>query len=162
MSEVVPVLGAFGYFAVISVVLAVIDARTHRLPNRIVLPAYPVALAMFAIACLLGAEWSALLRALLGMAALFSFYLVLRMIGGAGMGGGDVKLAGVLGLYLGWLGWPAVLVGVVAGFVLGGVYGLVLIALRRAHRRTAIPFGPFMLAGAWLSILAHTVAAPIL
>lgn len=157
MSEIVPLAGAFAYFAVVSVALAVIDIRTHRLPNRIVLPAYPVALVLFAVACLLGAEWSALLRAALGMTVLFAFYFVLRLITPSGMGGGDVKLAGVIGLYLGWLGWPAVAIGAFAAFLLGGGYGLALLVLRRASRRTAIPFGPWMLAGAWLAILTHAV-----
>ena len=78
---------------------------------------------------------------------------LLRMLGPGGMGGGDVKLAGVLGIALGWVGWGALAVGAVAGFVLGGVYGVMLIALRRASAKTAVPFGPWMLAGAWIGIL---------
>ena len=70
------------------------------------------------------------------------------------MGGGNVKLAGVLGLYLAWLGWGVLAVGALAAFVLGGLFGLALIASRRADRRTAVPFGPWMIAGAWLAILA--------
>jgi leader peptidase (prepilin peptidase)/N-methyltransferase len=76
------------------------------------------------------------------------------------MGLGDVKLAGVLGLYLGWLGWSSVLVGTFAGFLLGGVLGVALLLVRRASGRTAIPFGPFMLAGALLAVfLADPIAS---
>lgn len=136
-----------------SVALAVIDARTHRLPNRWVLPGYPVLIVLLTVACLCGAPWSSLLRSVVAGAVLFAFYLLLRMLGPGGMGGGDVKLAGVLGIALGWVGWGALAVGAVAGFVLGGVYGVMLIALRRASAKTAVPFGPWMLAGAWAGIL---------
>lgn len=147
------VIVAYLYFAAISIVLTLIDLDTHRLPNSIVLPSYIVAIALFTLACLLGADWWALLRAGIGMAALYAFYFVLRLVRPDGMGGGDVKLAGVVGLYLGWLGWGALAVGAFAAFLLGGLFGIALLALRRAGRRTAIPFGPWMLAGAWVGIL---------
>jgi leader peptidase (prepilin peptidase)/N-methyltransferase len=70
------------------------------------------------------------------------------------MGFGDVKLAGLLGLCLGFVGLPQLAVGVLAAFLLGGLAGVTLIVLRRADRTTAIPFGPWMLAGAWVGILA--------
>lgn len=146
-------LAAYLYFLSISVVLALIDIATHRLPNAIVLPGYVVALTLFTVACLLGAPWQHLLRGVVGMAVLYCFYLVLRLIRPGGMGGGDVKLAGVIGLYLGWVGWGALAVGAFAAFLLGGAYGVVLLASRRADRRTAIPFGPWMIAGAWIGIL---------
>jgi leader peptidase (prepilin peptidase)/N-methyltransferase len=69
------------------------------------------------------------------------------------MGFGDVKLAGVLGLVLGWLGWSILLVGGFLGFLLGAVVGGALMAVRKAGRKSKIPFGPFMLAGALLAIL---------
>jgi leader peptidase (prepilin peptidase)/N-methyltransferase len=70
------------------------------------------------------------------------------------MGMGDVKLAGVLGLFLGWLGWSELLVGAFAAFLLGGVVALALLAARRVTRSSGIPFGPWMLAGAWSAVLA--------
>jgi leader peptidase (prepilin peptidase)/N-methyltransferase len=76
------------------------------------------------------------------------------------MGGGDVKVAGVVGAYLGFFGWDAVLVGALAGFVLGGLYSVILLLSRRAHARTAIAFGPFLLAGAWFALVL--VAPPAL
>lgn len=66
---------------------------------------------------------------------------------------GDVKLAGVIGLVLGWVGWSALAVGALAAFLLGGLVGLALIVLGRARRSTGIPFGPWMLGGAWVGIL---------
>lgn len=146
-------------FAVLSVMLAVIDARTHRLPNRIVLPAYPLGIATLVMACLLGAPWSRLGTALAGMLLLFAAYAVMRLSTRSGIGGGDVKLAGVIGLVLGWVGWDAVLVGVAATFILGGLFGAVLLASRRAEGRTRIAFGPWMLAGAWVGLVASWVPA---
>ena len=153
------VTAAYLYLAAISIGLALIDIDTHRLPNSIVLPGYIVIPVLFAAACVLGAEWGSLLRAAIGGVALYGFYFVLRLVRPAGMGGGDVKLAGVLGVSLAWLGWGALAVGAFAAFLLGGIFGLSLIAARRAGRKTAIPFGPFMLAGAWVGIIAGETLA---
>ena len=70
------------------------------------------------------------------------------------MGFGDVKLAGLLGLYLGWLGWIELAVGAFAAFLFGGLVGLALLVTGRAGRKSHLPFGPFMLVGALLAILA--------
>jgi len=146
------VIVAFLYFAAISIVLTLIDLDTHRLPNVIVLPSYLVAGTLFTIAAALTGEWASLLRAGIGMAALYLFYWVLRLARPSGMGGGDVKLAGVIGIYLGWIGWGALAVGAFAAFLFGGVYGIALMLARRAGRKTAIPFGPWMILGAWAGI----------
>ncbi|WP_150307839.1 prepilin peptidase [Planctomonas psychrotolerans] len=146
------VLVAYLYLAAISVALATIDLETHRLPNAIVLPAYVVGIAALAVAALLTPDAEALLRAGVGAMAMGGVYLAMAVLFAGGMGFGDVKLAGVLGLFLGWLGWGELLVGFFAAFVLGGVYSVILLASRRAHRRTGIPFGPWMLGGAWLGI----------
>lgn len=142
------------YFAVISVALSLIDLKTHRLPNAIVLPSYLVSFLLLTLACVLGGDWTALLRAAIAMVVLFAFYALLRAIRPDGMGGGDVKLAGLIGIQLGWFGAGSVIVGTLAAFVLGGLFGIVLLLSRRAGRRTAIPFGPWMLAGAWVGIAA--------
>jgi len=154
------VLVAYLYFAAISVALTVIDLDVRRLPNRIVLPSYLVAGILLVAACSLGAPWHSLLRAGIGMAALYAFYFVVRFISPRGMGGGDVKLAGVVGLYLGWASWAALAVGAFAAFLIGGVFGLVLIAVHRAGRKSAIPFGPWMIAGAWVGLLIGGVVGP--
>lgn len=146
---------AAGYigFLVVGVVLSVIDIRTHRLPHRIVLPSYPIALAVLAVSCLAGMPWARLGGAVAGMLVMAAFYALLRVLSRRGMGGGDVTLAGLIGIFLGWQGWGAVFIGLLAAFVLGGVYSLMLILARRAQRRTAIPFGPWMVAGAWIGVL---------
>ena len=146
------VLVAFLFLAAVSVALALIDMDVHKLPNAIVLPAYAVGAVLLTSASIVSGEYSVLLRAGIAMAALFLAYFLMAFLYPAGMGLGDVKLAGVLGLYLGWVGWGAVIVGALGAFILGGVYACVLILGKRANRKSGIPFGPWMLVGAWLGI----------
>jgi len=134
------------------VALALIDIDVHKLPNAIVLPAYAVGAVLLTSASIVSGEYSVLLRAGIAMAALFLAYFLMAFLYPAGMGLGDVKLAGVLGLYLGWVGWGAVIVGALGAFILGGIYAFVLILGKRANRKSGIPFGPWMLVGAWLGI----------
>lgn len=150
----IPVLLAYLWFAAISIALTLIDLDTRRLPHAIVLPSYAVAVALLAFAVVLGADAAALVRALVGGALLYAFYFSLRWVRPDGMGGGDVTLAGLIGIHLGWIGWGALAVGGFSAFLLGGFFGIALILARRAGRRQAIPFGPWMLAGAWLGIVA--------
>jgi leader peptidase (prepilin peptidase)/N-methyltransferase len=117
-----------------------------------------VAALLLAAASAVDGDPRALLRAAIGAAALWAFYFLLVLIYPRGMGFGDVKLAGVLGGYLAWLGWSQLAVGAFLGFLLGGIGGAAMMAAGRAGRKTMIPFGPFMIAGAWVGIVA---GAPI-
>ncbi|KGM10097.1 peptidase A24 [Cellulomonas carbonis T26] len=144
-------LAAYLYLGAVAVALALIDLDVHRLPDAIVLPSYPVVLALLALASWNpGGEtdWPALLRAAIGGVVLFVAYFALAVAYPAGMGFGDVKLAGVLGMGLAWLGWGSLAIGGFAAFLLGGLYSLGLLATRRATRKSGIPFGPWMLLGA--------------
>lgn len=160
MSDAFPLetaLTAAAYVVFAGAALALIrsDIREHRLPNAIVLPA------TFAVAALLaGASWAggdpaAMMRAIVGALALGSFYLALWGVGRrrGGMGGGDVKLAVLVGLFLAWHGWAALALGSAAAFVLGGGVAVALLVRRRATSRTRIPFAPYMLLGACLGAL---------
>ena len=152
-------LVAFLWLAGISVALAVIDLEHHRLPNAIVLPSYVVGGVLLAASSILVGDWSALVRAAIGLTSLFAFYLIAALSYPGGMGFGDVKLAGVLGLYLAWLGWGEFAVGAFAAFLLGGVFAVVLLVTRRVQRTGGIPFGPWMLAGAWVGVFAGGTVA---
>ncbi len=149
-----PVLPAYLYLAAVGLALALIDLDTHRLPDVLTLPSYVVAVVLLAAAALLGSDSGDLVRAVLGGVVAYVFYFALRFAYPAGMGGGDVKLAGVLGLYLGWIGWGALAAGLFLGFLLGGVFGVALIAARRGGRKTKVPYGPFMLLGALVALFA--------
>ncbi|GAA3260783.1 prepilin peptidase [Nonomuraea helvata] len=131
--------------AVIGTALAVIDWRTSLLPDAITLPAYPVmALSL--------APTGELPRALAGAAALTAVYGVLWFIRPEAMGLGDVKLAGLIGMTAGALGWQAWIVAAFCGQVLGALYGLAILLTRRGTRHTQFPFGPFMLLGAFTTL----------
>ena len=145
-------LPAFLYLAAIGVALALIDLDFHRLPDAIVLPAYPVLAVLLTAAAAVSGDWGALLRAAVGGAVLWALYFVLMVAKPGGMGFGDVKLAGVLGLALGWLGWGSLVVGGFGAFLLGGVFSVVLLLTGRASRSSGIPFGPWMLAGAAVGV----------
>jgi leader peptidase (prepilin peptidase)/N-methyltransferase len=152
-------LVAFLVLTAVSIALALIDLDTKRLPNVIVVPALVSGVVLLAGAALLRGDLAALAGAAIGGAGLFALYLILAIASRGGMGMGDVKLAAVLGLYLGFLGWGNLLVGAFAAFVFGGVFGLALMLIRRAGRKTAIPFGPWMILGAWVGVFAGELLA---
>jgi leader peptidase (prepilin peptidase)/N-methyltransferase len=158
-----PALPPFCYLAAIGVPLAMIDARCQRLPDALTLPAYPVALALLGLAALLlpgGARH--FLGALTGLALAWVVFLLQVLIYPAGLGWGDVKLSGLLGLYLGWLGgdWldqGALVAGLFLGYLFAAAAGIALIAVRRGSRKSRLPFGPYLLAGTFTAILLSSL-----
>lgn len=148
-----PELGVWLLLAPVAVLLAAVDLAVLRLPDVLTLPAAAGTAVLLGAAALLPGHTGSWPGALLGGVALFLTYLVLHLVNPSGMGFGDVKLAPSLGLALGWYGWGALLLGTLAAFGLGAAAGLVLLALGRADRRTPLPFGPFMLAGALMGLL---------
>jgi len=152
--DLLSALPAYLYFTAMGIALTIIDLRVRRLPNAIVLPSYPVVLALLVLSAAIEGDWAALVRGLIGGAVLFGFYFLLAFIYPAGMGFGDVKLAGIIGGALAYLSWGTLVIGTFLGFLLGAVVGLALMAVKRAGRKTAIPFGPWMLAGAMVAVFA--------
>lgn len=146
-------LPAFLLFAWTLLVVAVIDARTRRIPNRLTYPLTPALFVLVTLAAVAGGEPALVVRAVLGGLAAFSALLVLALVSPRGMGMGDVKLAGFLGIGLGYLGWGEVVLGVFGGFVLGGAVALVLILSRLRRRKDQIPFGPYLATSAVLTVL---------
>jgi leader peptidase (prepilin peptidase)/N-methyltransferase len=145
-----PELAAFLYLGAVGLALALIDLDVRRLPDALTLPSYPVALVLLGVAST--SHPSLFLRAAGGGLAMFAVYFALCVAYPAGMGFGDVKLSGLLGLYTAWLGWGAWTTGLLLGFFLGGFFGIALIAAGRGGRKTAVPFGPFMIAGALIAV----------
>ena len=148
-------LPAYLYLGAIGAALTLIDLDVHRLPDLIVLPSYPIVFVLLLVPTVVTGQWEALLRGVLAGLALFVGYLMLALIspGGGGLGLGDVKLAGVLGLLLGWLGWSPAIVSVLAAFIIGGFIALILLLLRRTSRSSSIAFGPSMILGAWVALM---------
>ncbi len=135
------------------VVLSFIDLEHRLLPNRIVVPSFVAGVVLLGIAAALGPGVGAWVRALLGAAVAFGTFFALALISPRGMGMGDVKLSAVLGLALGFLGWPRLLVGFFLSFAAGAVGGLALIAGRRAGLKSEVPFGPYLALGTIVSVL---------
>jgi leader peptidase (prepilin peptidase)/N-methyltransferase len=156
--DLLSALPAYLYFTAIAVALAVIDLRHRRLPNAIVLPSFPVLAALVIASAAVHRDWAGLGRAGIGAAALWGGFLLIAVVHPAAMGLGDVKLAGLVGAVLGYLSWSTLILGTFAGFVLGAGFGVILIVRGRGTGKTAIAFGPFMLAGALLGIF---VGAPL-
>jgi leader peptidase (prepilin peptidase)/N-methyltransferase len=135
------------------VVLSFVDAEHKLLPNAIVLPSIAAGAALFLVAALLGPGARAYVHALEGAAIGFGFFLLLALIAPAGMGMGDVKLAALLGMALGYLGLMRIFTGFFAAFVIGSVAGLAIVAVRGGGRKTQVPFGPSLAAGTLIAIL---------
>lgn len=151
-------LPAYIWLGATALVLAVIDVEHHRLPDALTFPAYGAGVVLLGIPAATGHP-TPYLHALIGMAAVFAVFFVLAFLGGIGFG--DTKLAGLLGLYVGWFGFGPLGLGLVAGFCIGALVALVLLAVRAAGWKTDIAFGPSLLAGALFAVLfgRHVVNA---
>lgn len=143
-------LPAFLALALAGIPLVVIDYEHHRLPNRLVYPAAGAAVALLALAAAVQHDWSAYLRSIEAGAVVYVVLFVLMLIAPRSFGWGDVRLGGILGLYLGHTSWVDVYYGIFAGFLLGSLVAVVLLVLRKADRKTPIAFGPMLLVGALL------------
>lgn len=155
-ASTISLLIAFLYLAAVSIVLGLIDLDTHTLPNQIVIPSYVVGALLLGVTGVVSGNHAAIFRAFIGMISLGLFYFGTALLYPGGMGMGDVKFAGVLGLFLGYLGWGVLLVGAFSAFVLGGIFALSLIIFRKAGSKSGIPFGPWMLTGAWIGVFFST------
>jgi leader peptidase (prepilin peptidase)/N-methyltransferase len=148
------VMAAACWLALCAVPLAFIDATVRRLPDPLTGSAFAGTVLLLLAAAATSMHWHALVQAVAGGIAMAGFYLVLALISPSGMGMGDVKAAASIGTLLAWLSWRLLITGGFAGFLLAGIYGIALLISGRATRKHQIPFGPFMIAGAFLVILA--------
>ena len=146
------VLSALGVVGAAGIVLGTIDATTHRLPDAVLAPTLVVVLCLLVVAGLADHRPAQLIGALIGGAAAFAGYSLLALVT-AGLGFGDCKLAGLLGLVLGWFGWDVLLAGVTLGFLLAALYLLPRLITGRFSRSERMALGPFMLVGAFAALL---------
>jgi leader peptidase (prepilin peptidase) / N-methyltransferase len=150
-------LPAYLYLACAGVTLALIDFDVRRLPDSIVLPSYVVSVLLLMPAGAVDADWSRAERGLVAMTSLWVIYFALAIAYPHGLGFSDAKLAGLIGLNLGWLSWSAAVIGTFGGFVIGGIGSTALAATRRIHH-DVIPFGSSMVAAGGLALF---IAVPI-
>jgi leader peptidase (prepilin peptidase) / N-methyltransferase len=141
-----PILLAWAYLAPVGVILGYIDWRTRLLPTAIIKPSYGVVIVLTLVAGLIDGSRDGLIRSVWGFAVMGFLYWFLWRVYSRGMGFGDVRLSGLLGIALGYVGWGVLLTGLYAGFLVGGIGGLLLAVLKIVDRKR-FAFGPFMLIG---------------
>lgn len=144
---------AYSCVALASVPLAAIDIAEFRLPTPLVWSSCLVTFALFILAATVDQNGPALLRAATGMVVLPATYLIMALLSRGGFGMGDVRLAALVGLALGWRSWTALATGTVIALGYAGLASLIAIALGRLSRRSPIPYGPAMLAGTFTAVL---------
>jgi leader peptidase (prepilin peptidase)/N-methyltransferase len=154
-------LPAYLFFAWLAVALVWIDVDVHRLPDGLVLPAYPALLVLLVCASVGAGDWRPMRDALVAMAGLYVLYFLMALASPASLGFGDVKLSGLIGLVLGWLGLGTALLGLLAGFVAGGLIAIVMLVAQRAGLRSHIAFGPAMIIGALLALAFEYQLTPM-
>lgn len=140
-------------YAVCGTALSFIDAKEHRLPNRIVYPWAGTIFGLLVLVSFLLADGTELSRAVSAGLVWGLGFLLIRLIHPPSVGMGDAKLAVVLGMYSGFLGWETLVFAVVLSFLLGGLVSLGLILTQRAERTSRIAFGPFLIAGTALALI---------
>lgn len=142
----------YGYLAVLTVVLTVIDIRTRTLPNVLTLTGYPILLALLVIPAAVDDRWTDFGRAVLGALVTLLVFTGMALLTPHGLGMGDAKLAGVLALPLAFQSWLDLGLALAGAFVLSAIVSIILLALRRVDRSSLLPFGPFLMAATWLVI----------
>lgn len=144
---------AYSYLAALAVPLSVIDIVKMRLPRQLVLPMYPACVALFALASAASNDGPRFARALAGMAVLLLAYVATAVLSRGGLGAGDVRACGPIGLALTWLGWPTLLAGTLYTLLLFSVVAASTKDASNSFLRQELPFGPAMFSGAFLAIL---------
>ena len=152
-------LPAYCVLAAAVVGISAIDVEHMRIPSTLVYSTAVLGAPLLVLASAGTHRWSALLGALIGGAVAFAAFFTLFFAVPKGIGFGDVRLAGLCGGFLGWMGYREVIVGFLISFIVAGVPAAVLLAMHKVNRRTQIPFGPFLAAGTVITVL---FAAPVI
>ncbi len=145
-------LPAHLFFVGATSVLILTDLDHKRIPNRILYPSIPIAVLLLGVGGVMDQRLGDFGRALLAAPVYFGFLLVIALVARGGFGMGDVKLAALLGLFLGYASWESLAVGAFLAFLIGGTISIVLLATGRRGRRDAIPFGPSLIVAAWIAL----------
>jgi leader peptidase (prepilin peptidase)/N-methyltransferase len=142
----------FSALAAGGIALGTVDVLERRLPSRLLLPVAAAVGSLLLVSATLHGKMSSLLQALAGMAVVAVVYLAIALVTGGELGAGDVKLGALLGLALGWLGWPELFAGTVLGWFIAACSWLVLRTTGRLTRDATLPMGPYLLLGALLAV----------
>jgi prepilin signal peptidase PulO-like enzyme (type II secretory pathway) len=143
---------AFGMFVGVCALLAWIDVDTHVIPSRVVARSLVVGVPLLTLASFRDDQGS-VFRMIIGALVTWIALRIMEILSRGGLGGGDVTLGALLGAYLGWLSWRSIYDGLFIGFIVGGVFALVLLLTRRVSRDHQFAFGPFLVIGAIVAVL---------
>jgi len=146
-------LAPFVLFGIALVMISAVDVERFLIPNRIVYPTLALVGPLLVVSSAVDDRWGSLGRAAIAGAAAFVGFFLVHVVVPRGMGFGDVRLAGLIGLVTGWLGLGHAFVAFMAGFVLGAVIGIVVMLVTGGGRKTRVPFGPFLSVGAVVAVL---------
>ena len=124
-----------------------IDVHTHQLPRKLSYATFGAGLPLLVIAAIVENDLSRIVSSVLGVVVATALIGFLYWIGRGAMGGGDVRLAPVIGLYAGWISVQTVMLAVVTSFFLAAIFALALLIVGRANRRDDMPLGPFLACG---------------
>jgi leader peptidase (prepilin peptidase)/N-methyltransferase len=147
------VIPAFVAFGAATLALTLIDLDHQLIPNRVLFPSIGIAGGVLAIGAVTDGASSALLRGVAGGIAYFLGLLAFALIARGGFGMGDVKLALLLGLFLGYVGWGELALGAVLAVLLGGIASVLLLVSRTKGRDSKFAYGPYLVIGAWIAII---------
>jgi leader peptidase (prepilin peptidase)/N-methyltransferase len=150
------VLLPYSWITAVCVTASIVDLREHRLPNAIVLPAYPVLAALFTATALANQDADDLLRAAGATVVAIPLYTAIALASHGGLGAGDVKLGGLLAMALGWTSWTTVAAGTLLGWTLAAAHILLRRSARHPDTGQPIPMGPFLSAGALAAVITTT------
>ena len=142
----------FGVLVGAGMWLTLIDIDTHVLPRRIVYRTTALVMPMLVISVFFD-DAGSVLRMFIGAIAMWMLMRVLEVLARGGLGGGDVALAGLLGMFTGWISYEAIATALIAAFIAGGLFAALLLITRKASRSTRFAFGPFLIVGALIAVL---------
>jgi leader peptidase (prepilin peptidase)/N-methyltransferase len=147
-----PALGIMAFYACLFIIIFVIDLEHGLILNKVIYPSLVVALLLALLPRPWLTQWivTGIANAAIGGAIGFALFLLIAVISRGGMGWGDVKLAGLIGLAT---GFPLVFLSIIMGAILGGIVAVAMVIAKKRQRRQTIPFGPFLVVAAMITLL---------
>ena len=147
-------LFAYGLMIAMALEQTLVDFHTHRLARGVTMRTALVGGPLLVLAAINIDETTRIATMMAAFFATLIFFLVLSFVSKGGIGSGDVRLAPVLAMFLGWLSWQHLYICLASGFILGGIWALALIVKGKASRSSRIAFGPFLCVGAVATLFA--------
>lgn len=154
-----PALAAYCVLFAGLVAVSVADIRVGLVPRKLLYPTLVLMVVALVAASAVSGEYHRLLQAAVGGVGAFVVFFIIWFISPRSMGMGDVRLAGVIGVGLGWIGYRQLYLGFLVAFIVGVVIGVAKMLVQGGGRKTSLPFGPALAVGAVVGVLWGTQLA---